>query len=124
LEDPWKISGRGEEVQEAKPGRPRPEVQGLFFLGFIYLDFVFSEFSFSFSEINCRKLLDLFVFAGGRGPGGRIGRFMDLPFKGGDYYCRGAGAPGLTIDQMDLCFVRSHGILESPSIVGHFRIFC
>jgi hypothetical protein len=27
-----------------RPGRPRPEVQGLFFLGIIYLDFVFLNF--------------------------------------------------------------------------------
>jgi hypothetical protein len=33
----------------------------------------------------------------GAGPGGMPG-IRNLPFKDGDYYCRGADAPGLTID--------------------------
>jgi hypothetical protein len=42
LEDPWK--NREEGRRSRRPGRPRPEVQGLFFLGIIYLDFVFLNF--------------------------------------------------------------------------------
>jgi len=108
-----KKSGRGRRPG----GRSRPEVQGLLFLGNIYLDFVFLEFS----EINCRINLDLFVFAGGR-EGCRGVR--NLPFKDGDYYCRGADAPGLTIDQVGSMFVLRwySGITISLLVISEYYI--